>query len=714
MTRRSAPWRISRPLPIIPGESLDGYVSRVAADHHMPRLADITQIAGATASIRQHATFCDPNQLDVLTDCLGVDPEVLRLHAPQCTENPLAYNFFGTEVLRHQLQFAHRRFSPAGLMRSPHHRALWTLRFFPFCSETWEYLVDRCPNPSCRRRQFWRRTVGIELCDFCAEPLTRADAVPVPEELRPNLRMLLGLVHPDAAWREQTREQLPPKLVDIGGGDLLELACALSAVVDHRTCRPVRLRTLSLPLAETVIVPALARTWPLLSDWPRSLENLMSDRINRNAKGRGDGNYGASCNFLSSVRYRELPPAVSSVITEFVGQCREARARGLTVAEARKKSGGRSSALVAMRRAGDIPSVLTLFGQRLHVLFDKDAIERLAEVKRPRQRLHGAASQLGVPSYAIHELVHCGALESATLPPGCSDQLAVDQASLSQFIEELLGRFHEFEKGYKFSLAELMMRIGGRPKPWANVLIAIQSGLLPATLKAGNAPLAKRIMLKDDGVLAKCMFTDCVDKDWHNVSITKADAADILNLSVTNFGRYSEFLFGPGRDYQEILMDDVLRRAAQYVSTTELAHRLRIHHVAVRNLAFYRGVKIRSKGLFDRASVKALIPELAESDFGDVAAGLTSPASGQNNVGMVMCATILRNGRIILPRYIRNRLGLTDGGKVYFEETGDGIVFRGSAHIESSTQYLEKEVKPDITVVINTVSSKASPREHQG
>ena len=53
------PWQVSRSLPIIEGESLDGYVARVAAAHHFPRIAEITQLGGAEVGERSHAAFCD-------------------------------------------------------------------------------------------------------------------------------------------------------------------------------------------------------------------------------------------------------------------------------------------------------------------------------------------------------------------------------------------------------------------------------------------------------------------------------------------------------------------------------------------------------------------------------------------------------------------------------------------------------------------------------
>lgn len=57
MSANLSPWRVTRVLPLIAGESLDGYVARVAAAHHMPRMAQITEVTGEIQLHRPHASF---------------------------------------------------------------------------------------------------------------------------------------------------------------------------------------------------------------------------------------------------------------------------------------------------------------------------------------------------------------------------------------------------------------------------------------------------------------------------------------------------------------------------------------------------------------------------------------------------------------------------------------------------------------------------------
>lgn len=674
----TAPWRVSSCLPIIEGESVDGYVARVAAAHYFPRMAEITQIGGAEVNDRAHASFCDAEGVEAIADCLRVEPNLLRHHAPILSRDGKMRNMFGLDLPKDHFQFTYRRFSPTALKASPHHRALWSLRVFPFCTETWEYLVDRCSHPACNRQQRWRRTLGIDLCDFCGEPLSRAKAGVVPVHLRENLQCLVDLVHPDAHRRRKARRLLPPELAEMETGDLLTLACILAPVIDYRAGRPLTLWSLSLSKAADVIVPALAGTWPLLRNWPNSFEELLAYRINQHAKARGDGNHGASYRFLSRFRDRDLPPAVRNLIDEFTDHCRGAHERGLTGQEAANIVGSQVSTLVTMRRAGRTPSVLSLTGQRLHVLFDKGAIGELAEKLQPRERLVQAAWQLGIPTYSLRELVYRGPLTTAPAPPGRSTELTVHTSSLAAFVEGLEAQMEEANDDHPVRLTKLMLRIGGGPKPWASVLKAIHDGQLHAALRSGAGPLAGRIYFRDDEVLSASAFTDLAVMDWQGVKISKADMADILGLSRTNFSRYCEFLLGPGGTFREIFMEDAIRVAQSIISTTELAQRLQLHHTAAHRLASQRNVVVRSAGLFDRVSAEELIPELFD-ECPQIKKFIRSDRAYRKPGDPIkMRAMLTKDWRVRLPAHLCQRLGVEAESEVELEETKGGILIRTS------------------------------------
>lgn len=73
----------------------------------------------------------------------------------------------------------------------------------------------------------------------------------------------------------------------------------------------------------------------------------------------------------------------------------------------------------------------------------------------------------------------------------------------------------------------------------------------------------------------------------------------------------------------------------------------------------------------------------------------------ESNVSMTVQVNITPNGRMSLPADIRKRLGLTDGGAVYLDETADGVVLRTAAQAVARAQALAKQFtggNPDASV----------------
>lgn len=68
---------------------------------------------------------------------------------------------------------------------------------------------------------------------------------------------------------------------------------------------------------------------------------------------------------------------------------------------------------------------------------------------------------------------------------------------------------------------------------------------------------------------------------------------------------------------------------------------------------------------------------------------------------MTLQINITPNGRMSLPADVRKRLGLTDGGAVYLDETEDGVVLRTANQAVARAQALAKQYtggNPDATV----------------
>jgi len=60
---------------------------------------------------------------------------------------------------------------------------------------------------------------------------------------------------------------------------------------------------------------------------------------------------------------------------------------------------------------------------------------------------------------------------------------------------------------------------------------------------------------------------------------------------------------------------------------------------------------------------------------------------------MTIQVNITPNGRMSLPADIRKRLGLTDGGAVYLDETDDGVILRTVPQIVAQAQALARRYR---------------------
>ncbi|MEG8023347.1 hypothetical protein QP162_00655 [Sphingomonas aurantiaca] len=158
-----------------------------------------------------------------------------------------------------------------------------------------------------------------------------------------------------------------------------------------------------------------------------------------------------------------------------------------------------------MRKAGTLPSFLALDGIRLKVLVNKDAVVPMVAQRTPRLRLIHAAEMLGVPTYAIREIAHLGLVEVVPVPPGRGDylQLAVCRDGMQALYDKLYCRLAQPGDAHPVSLAQAMQKIGGRPKPWAQVFKAIVDGELTASLAEGKRR-SRSVSRSDRRALFRC------------------------------------------------------------------------------------------------------------------------------------------------------------------------------------------------------------------
>ncbi len=120
-----------------------------------------------------------------------------------------------------------RRVSPAGLRNAPYHRARWALKL-PYCPNTWEILVQRCPT--CNRTLGWSSTLRVELCEHCGFDLRTATTPTIPGRQRKWLALLAALIDPEPSCRAPPGLTLPPLLADCPPTLAFEVAMVFARV----------------------------------------------------------------------------------------------------------------------------------------------------------------------------------------------------------------------------------------------------------------------------------------------------------------------------------------------------------------------------------------------------------------------------------------------------------------------------------------------------
>jgi DNA-binding XRE family transcriptional regulator len=226
--------RLLFPCKPILGESLPGFVARVAATNCLDNPAWLLQAAGVPSPSAHDLSKRVTHKIDELADVLCVPREALaQLRIGGLVEGrPNLRQFFGAEIRQTYLVHDSRRLSPASLATSAHHRAAWMLSPLTFCAESWDVLIGACPR--CGRKLAWTRSRGIDICEHCDADLKMAPTTKVEPADRPALSFIAGLVAPDPAARAAALERAPPMLEHLTSGELFELAMIFAREVSRQ------------------------------------------------------------------------------------------------------------------------------------------------------------------------------------------------------------------------------------------------------------------------------------------------------------------------------------------------------------------------------------------------------------------------------------------------------------------------------------------------
>lgn len=614
MSHASAPtdhWQVDRPHPIVPGESYNGYVLRVAAAEGHPTTFDLHRIAGLELPRR---TELGPTCVDGVPDLartLRIDPQELltRTHAVLPDKGR---SWRGMTLDRYALELGTRRFSPASLARSDHHRALWCLRSLPFCDESWEHLVDRCPSPHCGVVQRWYYPAGVSLCDRCGEPLVGAATTEVDPALRDRLRLAIGLLHHDPSRVAESRAALPDRIRALPPGGAFHMLTALARVA--QPALPSRRRAIDAGIDPTVLAAAMAAAWTLLTDWPASFDRLATSRLAERGGRHGDGNGGRTLGFLLR-DWHVGAPGVTPLVAELRARYEDNARTCPDVGTVLRGSGTKARDLAKVRRQGLVETVFALDGNRAMPLVSVGSAKRLANARRGSRLPEEVATVLGLPIYGVEQACSLGVLQWMKDPLPCAVRagVRVASASLDGLAAGLASAAVDALDDGRL-LDRVLLGIGGRLKPWGPLLQRMLDRSIRFDLggRSAEAPLLSRVRIdRSDVATVRALAWSAPTASGafpFRTSLTRAEACEILNVKATMGATALAAWPAPRSGRPVVPVIELERIAAAQVSPTEIAEIMCLKTFGARRILERAGVAATAIG-FERAAAYGLISE---------------------------------------------------------------------------------------------------------
>jgi len=546
----------------IPGESFNGAIARWADKvGDIESMIEITSHAGVVYNHRQSAPSASPAEIDALAFAMGVDARELHARAmPRAVPDPYSrYDrqmVHGVAIPIYLLEKRIRRFSPGAFSKSlndediacAYDRAVWHIRAFPFCSETWETLVEKCPDSTCEKLLGWRRTLGIDRCEHCMADLKTAHTDVVPEELRPSLYAAVGLVDHRPERRAESLALLPERISRMGPAVALDLLVNLITVIDPTLkTDPAILFFKPKPLQ---ICRAVAGAWEMMVGWPHALMEFASTRVATRTTKHSDGNEGRTIRFLTPRRNTGISPELADLIAEWRahvdidgpnGPAILERTRCITAAT--ELTGLGTAEVSDLRRSKALPSVFVIHKGRPEPRFPADSFATISKILEDRVSMWGARLAIGVQCNGIEQLVAMRLLKREEHP--YVDARYEEMQIVGSSIDDLGARLAAESCGdpeiCNLPLHSAMKAIGGRLKPWGPAFHALLDRSLPPeerlefVLASAAGPLSRRVLIaKADVERVSALIFDPDDPAHERMTyadtMSKIDAGEVLNL----------------------------------------------------------------------------------------------------------------------------------------------------------------------------------------
>lgn len=457
------------PLQPQQGETLPGFILRSAEFNWLQGARSIRRMAGISPHDALIAWSQGVQDLERVGKSLGIFTEQVS-DLWGATALVGGRRRLGGVWLRPKAIHASSRIVPTSMSGDTPDQAFWLVSDLGFCPNTWEILVRECPI--CNRPLSWSTTYALHLCQ-CGGEIAAAKKRMVTRGDRRVLEWLASLFSENDLVVERAMQALPAESLIRTATDAYEVISALA--------RPMVLLRQGSKTCRKVTLEDVANSVRYLLEFPRSYWDLRQrDRCIRNdlmKRMEGQARFTTQTvvqqELLRMLRYGQHKGTAS----HFAG---DAPLMSLTrVATALRAQKGDVRRLV---NAGLLHDVDPCGGaHRAHSVFHRHEVERIKRGIDARLAWRDYKAIHALPAEALEQLFGQGSLietDDAAARLLYEDRL-LDRTTAELFANRLLENAPKDDEGTFVPLREVMMGVGGRPKPWGRLLLAGLSGELP-------------------------------------------------------------------------------------------------------------------------------------------------------------------------------------------------------------------------------------------
>jgi len=561
------------------GESLMGYIARVAADNTLGSTAPILARSGYP-----HCRFFEVaerqlERLPELARVLGTSERRLSEMAYRSepkARGPAALRFFGTTVVASDIISHERRISPTSLRLTGVHSAIWQHGLLPYCPHSFERLVNSCGK--CGARLSWYHAVGIGNCGRCEAELLQRPSEQVPPEYADGYARMASLLNPCADRVFMPSHQI---LRSIGRGACFELAWSLGwALSDIAETGRTHHKTLSAPL----IAKALSAGEQIIQSWPEGVHLAVERRLESVAPKEQQKTL-ARLRRIAWVKlaWPEITATLLSAAPELFEPGRKVRRRVVpnifNGTEAAHQIRINTSSFALLNRSNLLPTVLKSGNKRRCDDFDAEQIKLIADAMASRLSGASVSERLGLTFHGIEQFVCLDLLEEVieTAVRFLHPQLQVTRSSYEALVERISKTARNDDvPSSVVPLSSALRIIGGREKPFGPIFADMLAGNLPYWVDSGSARLFRRIQIRIEDIsrLPKLSF----DRDDHPqfsfaTTMNGRDVESALNLTPRPLPTAIEVELGIKPGWKTLVVDEVINLAKKRIAPGEVASR---------------------------------------------------------------------------------------------------------------------------------------------